>query len=90
VSRPGEQPTTEGWYRSCTSYSSGYGSYSHDNTWNGNAYHGGSAGYNSYTGRYGASKSYYNPDMGRYGSAQAVYNPYTNRDATHDSYGDHL
>jgi hypothetical protein len=79
-------PPAEAWYRYRYHYG-GYGGGYHYNTFNGRAYHGGSAGYNPYTGRYGGSRSYYNPYTGRHGSVQGVYNPYTNRYAYHYGYG---
>jgi hypothetical protein len=80
-------PNAEAWYRGGYAYRGYGGGYAHYNSYTGGIYHGGSAGYISYTGRYGASRSYYNPYTGRYGSAQAAYNPYTNRYAYHYSYG---
>jgi hypothetical protein len=69
-------------------YRYGYGGgYRNYNYFNGGYYHGGAAGYNAYTGRYGASRSFYNPYTGRYGNAQVGYNPYTNRYAYRYGYG---
>jgi hypothetical protein len=69
-------PNSDAVYR----YRAGYGNagaYGRYNSWNGGVYRGGAGGYNAYTGRAGATRSYYNPYTGRYGKASAVYNPYT-------------
>ena len=86
-------PNAVAWWRGGYRYGYHYGGwgrsayYGRYNAWNGGYYHGGVSGYNPYTSRYGASRSFYNPYTGRYGSAQLGYNPYTNRYAYHYSYG---
>ena len=76
-----------GWFRYRYGYCyGGFGGFAHYDRWTGGYYHGGLAGCNPYTGRYGVSRSYYNPYTGRYGIVQGFYNPYTNGYAYHYGY----
>jgi hypothetical protein len=76
-----------GWWRAGYRYGAYGGRVGHYNSWNGGLYHGGFRGYNSYTGRYGASRTFYNPYTGNYAHAAGFYNPYTGRYGYRYRYG---